>query len=151
MKKTVCLLLAVVVMLTLVSCGQSGDTSLWQANDTFADVPQYKYGDTVSAEFASDCNIKINDNNYDNFVKYIGDLKKAGFEYVSISEIPENYSLSQGAAQWRCSNGKVSLQLIFSENESSSYNMFGCNLQIYGYGKMPEAWQGKVSKDTGKK
>ncbi|MCM1544206.1 MAG: hypothetical protein NC110_02800 [Ruminococcus sp.] len=141
MKKITALFLVLVMMLTFAACG-GVDSSLWQANETFKSVPVYKYGDTISAEFASECNIKINDNNYENFAKYVEDLKKAGFEYVSIADIPENYSISDGSAQWRCSNGEVSLQLIFNENESANYSMFGCNLQIYGYSKMPESWQG---------
>ena len=40
----------------------------------------------------------------------------------------------------RCTNGKVYLQLIFSEDGTDSYNMFGCNVQIYGYSTKPESW-----------
>ncbi|MCM1364886.1 MAG: hypothetical protein NC122_07485 [Faecalibacterium sp.] len=144
MKKAITLLLALILVFSLVSCGGGKvDSSLWQANETFESVPIYEYGTIASAEFASECNIKIEDNSYDNFVKYIEDLKDAGFKFLPIGDIPENYNLYEGSAQWRCSNGKVYLQLIFNEKKSSGYGMFGCNLQIYGYSKKPDSWKSK--------
>lgn len=139
MKKIAVLVLSLAMIFLLAACG--GDTSLWQSNETFDDVVVYKYGDTVHAEFASECNIKITDNNYDHFAKYVKALKDAGFEYIRNGDIPENYNLIEGSAQWRCTNGNVHLQLIFNEDGTSGYDMFGCNLQIYGYSTMPESWQ----------
>lgn len=139
MKKLFPILLSVLLIFSLASC-KSADTEKWQSNETFSDVQIYKYGDTVSAEFASEANIKIKDNNYKNFVKYIEDLKAAGFRYLKNGDIPENYNLNRGTASWRCTNGKVYLQLIFSEDGTDSYNMFGCNVQIYGYSTKPESW-----------
>lgn len=139
MKKLIPILLSAALLLSLAAC-KSADTEKWQSNDTFSAVEVYQYGDTVSAEFASEANIKIKDNNYDHFVKYIEDLKNAGFSYLKNGDIPENYNLNNGTASWRCSNGKLYLQLIFSEDGTDSYNMFGCNLQIYGYSTKPESW-----------
>ncbi len=136
------LVLVFSLIFSLVSCS-SADTSKWQANETFQDVVVYKYGTTISAEFAGECNIKIEDNNYEHFTKYIEELKSAGFEYIKNGDIPENYNLSNGSAQWRCTNGKVHLQLIFNEDGTAGRDNFGCNLQIYGYSTMPESWQSK--------
>lgn len=148
MKKAVSLILTVLAVLTLfTACGKK-DTSAWEkTNETFKDVVIYKYGDTVSADYSSTCSIKIEDSNYKNFVKYVNDLKKAGFEYFG-GDIPENLNLNDGQANWRCSNGKVYLQLIYSESGTTSYDMFGCNLQIYGYAEKPASWSdGKESKE----
>lgn len=142
MKRLISVMLALTLLLTLAACG--ADTSKWQSNETFSSVPVYKYGDTVSAEFSSEANIKISDNSYDHFVKYIETLKNNGFHYLKNGNIPENYSFSGGAASWRCTNGKVYLQLIFSSDGSESYGMFGCNLQIYGYSTKPSSWSGEA-------
>lgn len=155
MKKLIPILLSVVLILSLAAC-KSADTEKWQSNDTFSQVEVYKYGDTISAEFASEANIKIKDNNYDHFVKYIEDLKNAGFSYLKNGDVPENYNLNNGTASWRCSNGKLYLQLIFSEDGTDSYDMFGCNLQIYGYSTKPESWgstedEKETKKDSNKK
>lgn len=139
MKKLIPIFLSVMLILSLAAC-KSADTEKWQSNDTFSAVEVYPYGDTVSAEFASECNIKIRDNNYNHFVKYIEDLKSAGFHYLKNGDIPENYNLNNGTASWRCTDGKVYLQLIFSEDGTDSYEMFGCNLQIYGYSTKPASW-----------
>ncbi|MGN1418007.1 MAG: hypothetical protein ACI4W6_01615 [Acutalibacteraceae bacterium] len=143
MKKTLTVILSLVLVLCLFASCAKGDSSQWSSNvnETFSDVVVYKYGDTSSAQFDSNCNIKINDDNYDHFVKYIEDLKEAGFEYVEDGVIPENYNLSNGQASWRCTNGKVYLQLIYNASDSVNYDMFGCNLQIYGYDKIPESWK----------
>ena len=139
MKRFVPILLSLMLLLSFSAC-KKADTEKWQSNDTFSEVEVYKYGDTVSAQFASEANIKIKDNNYDHFVKYIEDLKNAGFRYLKNGDIPENYNLNNGTASWRCSNGKLYLQLIFSEDGTDSYNMFDCNVQIYGYSKKPDSW-----------
>ena len=139
MKKLIPILLSVLLILSFASCKRA-DTEKWQSNDTFSDVQIYQYGDTIFAEFASEANIKIKDNNYDHFVKYINDLKEAGFHYLKNGDIPENYNLNNGTASWRCTNDKVYLQLIFSEDGTNGYNMFGCNIQIYGYSTKPESW-----------
>ena len=139
MKKLIPILLSVLLILSFASCKRA-DTEKWQSNETFSDVQIYKYGDTIFAEFASEANIKIKDNNYDHFVKYINDLKEAGFHYLKNGDIPENYNLNNGTASWRCTNDKVYLQLIFSEDGTNGYNMFGCNIQIYGYSTKPESW-----------
>ena len=133
------------MIFSLAACG--GDTSLWQSNETFGDVAVYKYGDVVHAEFASECNVKIIDNNYKHFAKYVEELKSRGFEYIPNGDIPENYNLIDGTAQWRCSNGKVHLQLIFNEDGTSGYDMFDCNVQIYGYSVMPESWTSAAKGD----
>lgn len=140
MKKSFCIITSLIFILLAFSACSKADTSLWESNETFEDVVVYKYGDTISADFASSCNIKILDNNYKNFVKYIGDLKDAGFEYLQIGNIPENYNLSDGTASWRCTNGKIYLQLIFCNDGTEINNAFGCNVQIYGYSVMPESW-----------
>ena len=150
MKKLIPILLSAALLLSLAAC-KSADTEKWQSNDTFSAVEVYQYGDTVSAVFASEANIKIKDNNYDHFVKYIEDLKNAGFSYLKNGDIPENYNLNNGTASWRCSNGKLYLQLIFSEDGTDSYNMFGCNLQIYGYSTKPESWGGSEDESETKK
>lgn len=139
MKKLIPILLSVLLILSFASCKRA-DTEKWQSNETFSDVQIYQYGDTIFAEFASEANIKIKDNNYDHFVKYINDLKEAGFHYLKNGDIPENYNLNNGTASWRCTNDKVYLQLIFSEDGTNGYNMFGCNIQIYGYSEKPESW-----------
>lgn len=138
MKKACSLFLLVFLLVSLVSCGESGEA--WQTGETFASLPKYKHGETVSAEFASEANIKINDNSYEHFASYVETLKKSGFEYLKNGSIPENYSLSEGTASWRCTNGEIYLQLIFSENGSKSFDIFGCNVQIYGYSKKPATW-----------
>lgn len=150
MKKLIPILLSVLLILSFASC-KSADTEKWQSNETFSDVQVYKYGDTVSAEFASEANIKIKDNNYDHFVKYIDDLKAAGFSYLKNGDVPENYNLNNGTASWRCTNGKVYLQLIFSEDGTDSCEMFGCNLQIYGYSTKPESWGSSEDEPEAKK
>lgn len=132
MKKSLSLLLAFLLLFSLAGC-KKADTSKWQSNDVFASVPVYKYADVTFAEFASSMNIKIEKTSYDDFVKYIETLKENGFDYLKVGSAPENYSLNSGSAQWRCTDGKVYLQLIFSEDNSTSFEMFGCNLQIFGY------------------
>lgn len=139
MKKTISLVTALLLIFSLAACNKA-DTSKWQSNDTFSQLVVYEYGDTLSAEFASEANIKIEDNNYDHFVKYIEQLKQNGFKYLKNGDIPENYNLNSGTASWRCTDGKIYLQLIFSEDGTSSREMFGCNLQIYGYSTKPESW-----------
>lgn len=132
MKKICALFSALILVLSLCAC-QKADTSKWVSNDVFSSVPVYKYADVSSADFSNAMNVKIGKTTYEDFVKYIGELKKAGFEFLKVGTAPENYSLSSGSAQWRCTDGKVFLQLIFSEEGSAQYEMFGCNLQIYGY------------------
>ena len=132
MKKLVPLLLTLLLLSSLCAC-QKADTSKWAANDIFSAVPVYKYSDVSSAEFSTSMNVKIEKASYEDFVKYIGDLKKDGFEFLKVGDAPENYSLVSGTAQWRCTNGKVFLQLIFSEEGTAQREMFGCDLQIYGY------------------
>lgn len=151
MKKAISIVISMVLVLSLFASCSKGNSTEWNnnVNDTFKDVAVYKYGDTISAEFASNCNIKIKDSKYKNFVKYIEDLKAAGFEYLKNGDIPENYSLTEGQANWRCTNGKVYLQLIFNEDGSTNYDMFGCNVQIYGYDQKPESW-GESSKEEKK-
>lgn len=140
MKKAVSIILTVFAVLAMfTACGK--DTTAWEnTNEAFKDVVVYKYGNTISADYSSTCSIKIEDGKYKNFVKYVSDLKKAGFEYFG-GDIPENINLNDGQANWRCSNGKVYLQLIYSETGTTSYDMFGCNLQIYGYSQKPESWK----------
>lgn len=151
MKKALTVILsALLVVAVFASCG--ADTEKWDSsvNDTFKDVAVYTYGDTISADFENNCNVKINDDNYDHFVKYIEKLKASGFEYVKNGDTPENYSLSNGQASWRCTNGKVYLQLIFNSSDSANFDMFGCNVQIYGYNQKPTSW-GSESKKSSKK
>lgn len=148
MKKAVSIILTVLAVLTMfTACGKK-DTAAWEkTNEAFKDVVVYKYGNTISADYSSTCSIKVEDGNYKNFVKYVSDLKKAGFEYFG-GDIPENLNLNDGQANWRCSNGKVYLQLIYSETGTKSYDMFGCNLQIYGYSEKPDSWEAsKTGKD----
>lgn len=154
-RKILCLVAALLLLVsTLCACGNEADTSKWQSNETFESVPVYKYADTSYAEFSSAMNVKIEETSYDDFVEYISDLKSAGFSYLQNGNIPENYSLSNNSASWRCTNGKVWLQLIFNENEAPGYEMFGCNLQIYGYNSssflVPETTK-KDSKNEDKK
>lgn len=132
-QKLLCLFAALLLLSSLCACGRKADTSKWQSNETFSAVPVYKYADTGSAEFSSAMNVKIDKADYDGFVDYISDLKSAGFTFLSSSGEPENYSLSDGSASWRGTNGKIWLQLIFNEEDTSGYKMFGCSLQIYGY------------------
>ncbi len=132
-QKLLCLFAALLLLSSLCACGRKADTSKWQSNETFSAVPVYKYADTGSAEFSSAMNVKIDKADYDGFVDYISDLKSAGFTFLSSSGEPENYSLSDGSASWRGTNGKIWLQLIFNEEGTSGYEMFGCCLQIYGY------------------
>ena len=132
MKKLAPLLLTLLLLFSLCAC-QKADTSKWAANDIFSAVPVYKYSDVSSTEFSTSMNVKIEKASYEDFVKYIGDLKKDGFEFLKVGDAPENYSLVSGTAQWRCTNGKVFLQLIFSEEGTAQREMFGCDLQIYGY------------------
>ena len=129
-QKLLCFFAALLLLSSLCACGRKADTSKWQSNETFSAVPVYKYADTSSAEFSSAMNVKIDKTDYDSFVEYISDLKDAGFTFLSSSGEPENYSLSGGSASWRGTNGKVWLQLIFNEEGTSGYEMFGCNLQI---------------------
>lgn len=140
MKKTACIFLVITLVFTFFTACTKADTSLWQANETFRDIVVCQYGDTISADFASSCNIKVSLENYEDFVKYIGELKDAGFEYLQNGDIPENYNLSGGTASWRCTNGDIYLMLIYSETGSTSYESFGCNLQIYGYNEKPSTW-----------
>lgn len=132
MKKSLSLFLVFLFLFLLSGC-KKADTSKWQSNDTFASVPVYKYADVSSAEFSSSMGVKIEKTTYDDFVKYIETLKSSGFEYLEVGSAPENYSLNSGTAQWRCTDGKVYLQLIFGEDGTSTCEMFGCNLQIFGY------------------
>jgi len=132
MKKKLSLFLAFLLLLSLSAC-KKADTSKWQSNDVFSSVPVYKYADVTSAEFGTSMNVKIEKTTYDDFAKYVADLQKNGFEYFEVGSAKENYSLISGAAQWRCTDGKVYLQLIFNEDGTSGRDMFGCNLQIYGY------------------
>lgn len=145
-KKLLCLFAVLLLLSSLCACGRKADSSKWQSNETFFAVPVYKYADTSSAEFSSAMNVKIEKTDYDSFVEYISDLKSAGFAFLSSSNAPENYSLSNGSASWRGTNGKVWLQLIFNEDGTSGYEMFGCNLQIYGYDSSTFAAPG--SEDT---
>ena len=135
MKKITALLLAVIMVLAFAGC-KKADTTKWDeaVSETFKDVVVYKYGTVDSAVFGNAMNVKIIDTDYDDFVKYIGELKEAGFTFLpSAANVPENYSLYEGQATWRCSNGSVFLQLIFSEDGSNSFDNFKCNVQIYGY------------------
>ena len=155
LRKTLCLFAVVLLLALLCACGKNADTSKWQSNETFSDVPVYKYADTSFAEFSNAMNVKVEKTDYDDFVKYISDLKGAGFEYLKNGSIPENYALSDGTASWRCTNGKVWLQLIFSEDGTSGYDMFGCNLQIYGYNSgsylVPESKSDEKDSKTGER
>ena len=144
-QKILCLLVSLLLLSSLCACGRKADTSKWQSNETFSAVPVYKYADTSSAEFSSAMNVKIDKTDYDGFVEYVSDLKSAGFTFLSSSGEPENYSLSGGSASWRGTNGKVWLQLIFNEEGTSGYEMFGCNLQIYGYDSSTFAAPGSSS------
>lgn len=132
-RQLLCLFAVLVLLVSLCACGSGADTSKWQSNDTFSDVPVYKYADISHAEFSTSMNVKVEKTTYDDFVEYVSDLKSAGFSYLQNGSIPENITLSNGTSSWRGTNGKVWLQLIFSENGSSGFEMFGCNLQIYGY------------------
>ena len=132
MKKTVLIFLSVALLFSLCAC-KKADTSKWVANEAFSSVPVYRYSDVSYAGFADAMNVKIEKTTYKDFVKYIKDLKKAGFEFLKVGSAPENYSLNNGIAQWRCGNGKAFLQLIFSEDGTAQHDMFGCNLQIFGY------------------
>lgn len=132
MKKITALFSALLLAFLLCAC-QKADTSKWVSNDVFAAVPVYEYADVSSADFSNAMNVKIEKTSYEDFVKYIEDLKKAGFEFLVVGEAPENYSLNSGTAQWRCTNKEVYLQLIFSEEGTAQREMFGCDLQIYGY------------------
>lgn len=132
MKKIFSVLLSFLLLISLCACGKP-DVSKWVANETFSRVPVYKYADVTDCDFSTSMSAKIKKTSYDDFVKYIGDLKNAGFEFFALASESENYSLSSGTAGWRCSNGKVFLQLIFNEDGTQGYEMFGGNLQIYGY------------------
>lgn len=149
MKKVLAALLAIMLVFSLAACG-SGDSSLWKANDVFENVTVCKYGDVISADFGTAMSVKIKGIDYDHFVKYIEDMKKDGFTFLQSGDIPENFNLYDGQAQWRCTDGKVYLQLIFAEDKSSAYDMFGCNLQIFGYNEssylVPETKKDKKDK-----
>ena len=131
MKKFLSAILVLSLVFTLAACG--GDSSLWKSNDTFENVVVCKYGDVISADFGTTMNVKIKGTDYKHFIKYIDDLKKAGFSFLQVGNGTENYTLYDGSAQWRCTDGNVYLQLIFAEDKSTTYDLFGCNLQIYGY------------------
>ena len=132
MKRKLSFFLAFLLLFSLSACGKA-DFSKWKSNDIFSSVPVYKYSDVTFGDFGTSMNVKVEKATYEDFLKYIDDLKKSGFEYLKVSKAPENYSLNSGTAQWRCTDGKVYLQLIFSEDKTASRDMFGCNLQIYGY------------------
>lgn len=156
-KKALCLFAVLLLLVSLCACGKNADTSKWQANETFSSVPVYEYADTGYAEFSTAMNVKVEKTDYDDFAAYVSELKKAGFEYLPNGSAPENYALSGGSASWRGTNGKVWLQLIFNEEGTSGYEMFGCCLQIYGYNSasflVPESEKDKKNskdKETGK-
>ena len=139
MKKiTVVFLNLILVLSIFASCGSA---PAWQANETFSALTNYSEGEVISADFSSSCSIKIKDNNYENFAKYVEKLKKDGFEYLPFGSAPENYSLSNGSALWRCTNGEIWLQLMFNEDGTEGEKAFGCNLQIFGYDEIPDSWK----------
>lgn len=137
-----CLLIAVLVF---AGCGKIEPFE--NSNEAFSSLPAYTDGEIISADFANACSIKIKDSNYENFRKYIETLKDAGFEYLPFGSAPENYNLSNGSALWRCKNDKICLQIMFNENNTSGYEIFGCNIQIYGYDEIPDSWAESMNKN----
>ena len=145
MKRISVIFLSLFLVLSIfVSCGS---TPAWEANDTFKSLTYYTEGEVVSADFSSSCSIKIKDNNYENFAKYVEELKKDGFEYLPFGSAPENYKLSDGSALWRCTNGEIYLQLMFNEDGTEGQEAFGCNLQIFGYDEIPDTWKTTVKEE----
>lgn len=145
MKKFVSVFLCAVLILGIFSaCGKNKVFD--GANETFSSLPAYSEGEIISANFSSACSIKIKDNNYENFADYVQTLKKAGFEYLPFGSAPENYSLSNGSALWRCSNEEICLQIMFNEDGTPGYKAFGCNIQIFGYDEMPDSWAESADK-----
>ena len=145
MKKLTAVLLAMVLVLCLFTA--CGSTPSWEANEAFMSLTDYSKGEVISADFSSSCSIKIKDNNYENFAKYVEKLKKDGFEYLPFGSAPENYTLSDGSALWRCTNGDIYLQIMFNEDGTSGYEAFGCNVQIFGYDEIPETWKQTTKED----
>lgn len=153
MKKTAVIFLCLILTLSVfVSCGKE---AAWEANEYFKSLTNYSEGEVISADFSTSCSVKIKDNNYENFRKYVEKMKKDGFEYLPFGSAPENYELSNGSALWRCTNGKIYLQLMFNEDGTNGAEAFGCNIQIFGYNEMPESWkpieENKAEKDKDKK
>ena len=114
-------------------------------NETFASITECKYGKISSAEFGTVANVKVIDNDFEDFKKYIDDLKKDGFEYYQIGNIAENITESNGQSSWRGSKDGVFVFVIFSSDDSENFEAFGCNIQIFGYDYDP--WK-DVNKET---
>lgn len=155
MKKIAVIIISVFLFLSIfTSCNSVPEkwTEALGENKTFSALPSYNTGDITSAVFDTSCNIKVQDNSYDNFVKYIELLKKDGFKFLPFASEPENYSLNeQGQASWRATDGKVYLMIIFNQTDSEGYKSFGeSNVTIYGYDQKPEGW-GSVSKEEASK
>ena len=140
MKKVSVIFLSLVLVLGIfASCAK--EPAAWEANDAFKSLTNYSEGEVISATFSTSCNIKIKDNNYENFAKYVEKMKKDGFEYLPFGTAPENYNLSNGSALWRCTDGEIYLQIMFNEDGTAGAEAFGCNIQIFGYDEIPESWK----------
>lgn len=139
MKKLSAILLSFVLILSVFTA--CAGEKAWEANDDFKTLTNYSEGEVISAEFSSSCSIKIKDNSYENFRNYVEKMKKDGFEFIPFGGAPENYELSNGSALWRCTDGKIWLQLMFNEDGTEGAEAFGCNLQIFGYNEIPESWK----------
>ena len=135
MKRFIPVLISLLFVLSLAACASGSSSSQWKeaAGDDFSSVPVFSRGKLVSASGGDVLNVKIDDGKYEHFCEYIDELKAAGFEYYKIGDVPENFSLNEGQASWRGSDGKVFVQLIFSADETESREAFGCNVQLFAY------------------
>ena len=141
MKKITSVIIALIIALGILSaCTNEQTGTIEEANETFASVTDIKYGKVLSKTYSDEnCNIKVNDNKFDDFLKYIDDLKADGFEYYQIADIPENIENNNGQASCRGHKDDVYLLVIFSASDTENYKAFGCNIQIFGYSKDPWA------------
>ena len=147
MKRITAVIIALIIALGLLSaCGNEETGTIEEANEVFSSVTEIKYGKVLSSTYSDEsCSIKVKDNKFDDFLKYIDDLKADGFEYYQIGDIPENIQNVNGQSSWRGHKDDVYLFVIFSANDSENYEAFGCNIQIFGYSKDP--WKEVKTKD----
>lgn len=151
MKKTISIIISLILIISLfAACNAEEETGeIQESNETFSSITDIKYGKILSKTYTDEsCSIKVKDNKYDDFAKYIDDLKADGFEYYQIANVPENIEENEGQASWRGFKDKIYILVIFNEDGTENSEAFGCNIQIFGYANDP--WKNVETKESNK-
>ena len=152
MKKAIALLAALIIVFSFCACGKDNDgsdsvenvTYSWPKADWFKPVPEYSKGDVVYSNIGTASTVSVSDTSYEEFVKYIDNLKSRGFEFYDNtgSSASENIALDKnGTALWVGTNGTVYVSLIYISSDSVSFENYNCNVRIYSYSSKPASWQ----------